>query len=109
MRCPRPVADEDCLWADTVSDCHYATFSAKVLRRRWCGGGRGGKGVAYEFTEQVRVGTCAKYRDIFLRERGVGKGARVFRCQVGIGRGKEGCPKTRTECKGACKIEGCDH
>jgi hypothetical protein len=94
-----------------VSACRYAALSAEVLGRRWCGGGgrrEGGEGVAHELAEQARVDTCADYRDVFLRERGVCEGARVFRGQVGVGRGEEGCPETRTECEGVCEIEGRD-
>ena len=62
----------------------------------------------HELAEKAWVDTCADYRDVFLRERGVCEGARVFRCQVGVRRGKEGRPKARTECESVCKIEGCE-
>ena len=64
--------------------------------------------MAHELAEQARVDTCADYRDVFLRERGVCEGAHIFRCQVGVRRGEKGRSKTRTECEGVCEIEGRD-
>ena len=62
--------------------------------------------MAHEFTGQARVDACADYRDVFLRERVCAK-ERVFRCQVGVGRGEEGRTRTIKECKYMCEIEGC--
>ena len=68
----------------------------------------GGERVARELIEQARVDTCDDYRDIFLRERGVCEGARVFTSQVGVGHDEEERSKTKTECEGVHEIEGRD-
>lgn len=82
IRCRRTVADKDCLWVRTVSACRYAALTAEVLCRRRCGGGgrrERSKGVVHELAEQARVDTCADNRDVFLRERSVCEGPRIFR------------------------------
>ena len=62
--------------------------------------------MAHELTRQYRVDTCADYCEVFLQERGVREGARVFRCQVSVGRGEEVNSKTRAEFEGVREIEG---
>ena len=43
---------------------------------------------------------------MFSFENAVWAKERVFRCRVGVGRGKKGRPKTRTEFEGVYEIEG---
>ena len=112
VRRRRAVADEDrlrLLRAVSAARCD-AALTAEVLGRRrrgGCGGGRweGGEGVVDELAEQTWVDARADYRDVFLRERGVREGARVFWGEVRVRRGKEGCPETGAECEGVCEIE----
>ena len=61
--------------------------------------------MAYEFTEQALVDTGAKYRDVFLRERGVGEGARL---QVSSGRRarQKGTPQDQNGIRGCVRDRG---